>query len=155
MKISQLMLFSLFGTLCCFPLSVTLWVWIHLLYCSRDFCIRLLLWHSAHRKFLVYKSFFCDSNLKWQKLHLLFTTENPRDGGAWWAAVYGVAQSRTRLKRLSSSSSSTVSMASDKVSDAEGLIWMRESISHPCDRSSKTRMLVVMLLQKSVRPLLL
>ena len=32
--------------------------------------------------------------------------ENPRDGGAWWAAVYGVTQSRTRLKRLSSSSSS-------------------------------------------------
>jgi len=31
--------------------------------------------------------------------------ENPRDGGAWWAVVYGVAQSRTRLKRLSSSSS--------------------------------------------------
>ena len=30
--------------------------------------------------------------------------ENPRDGGAWWAAVYGVVQSRTRLKRLSSSS---------------------------------------------------
>ena len=24
--------------------------------------------------------------------------ENPRDGGAWWAAVYGVAQSWTRLK---------------------------------------------------------
>ena len=33
--------------------------------------------------------------------------ENPRDGGAWWAAGYGVAQSRTRLKRLSSSSSSS------------------------------------------------
>ena len=32
---------------------------------------------------------------------------NPRDGGAWWAAVYGVAQSQTRLKRLSSSSSSS------------------------------------------------
>ena len=32
--------------------------------------------------------------------------ENPRDGGAWWAAVYGVAQSRTCLTRLSSSSSS-------------------------------------------------
>ena len=31
--------------------------------------------------------------------------ENPRDGGAWWAAVYGVSQSRTRMKRLSSSSS--------------------------------------------------
>ena len=31
--------------------------------------------------------------------------ENPRDGGAWWDAVYGVSQSRTRLKWLSSSSS--------------------------------------------------
>ena len=31
--------------------------------------------------------------------------ENPRDRGSWWAAVYGVAQSRTRLKWLSSSSS--------------------------------------------------
>ena len=31
--------------------------------------------------------------------------ENPRDGGAWWAAVYGVTQSRTQLKWLSSSSS--------------------------------------------------
>src|SRR5574340_829190 len=30
--------------------------------------------------------------------------ENPRERGAWWAAVYGVAQSQTRLKRLSSSS---------------------------------------------------
>ena len=35
--------------------------------------------------------------------------ENPRDGGAWWAAVYGVAQSQTRLKRLLSSSSSSSS----------------------------------------------
>ena len=33
--------------------------------------------------------------------------ENPRDGGAWWAAVCGVAQSRTWLKRLSSSSKIT------------------------------------------------
>ena len=31
--------------------------------------------------------------------------ENPRDGRAWWAAVYGVTQSQTRLKQLSSSSS--------------------------------------------------
>ena len=34
--------------------------------------------------------------------------ENLRDGGAWWAAVYGVAQSWTRVKRLSSSSSSFI-----------------------------------------------
>ena len=33
--------------------------------------------------------------------------ENLRDGGAWWAAVYGVTQNPTRLKRLSSSSSSS------------------------------------------------
>ena len=34
--------------------------------------------------------------------------ENPKDGGAWWAAVNGVAQSQTRLKWLSSSSSSSI-----------------------------------------------
>ena len=33
--------------------------------------------------------------------------ENPRNGGAWWAAIYGVTQSRTRLKWLSCSSSSS------------------------------------------------
>ena len=37
--------------------------------------------------------------------------ENPRDGEAWWAPVYGVAQSRTRLKQLSSSSSRTYKRA--------------------------------------------
>ena len=36
--------------------------------------------------------------------------ENPRDRGAWWAAIYGVTQSWTRLKRLSSSSSSSSSL---------------------------------------------
>ena len=40
---------------------------------------------------------------KWQQLQCS-CLENPRDGGAWWAAVYGVTQSRTRLKRFSSSS---------------------------------------------------
>ena len=43
--------------------------------------------------------------------------ENPRDGGAWWAAIYGVTQSRTRLKRLSSSSSRGV----DGEGDGRGL----------------------------------
>ena len=33
--------------------------------------------------------------------------ENPRDGGAWWAAISGISQNQTRLKRLSSSSSSS------------------------------------------------
>ena len=39
--------------------------------------------------------------------------ENPKDGGTWWAAVYGVAQSWTRPKRLSSSSSSTYMLISN------------------------------------------
>ena len=43
--------------------------------------------------------------------------ENPRDGGAWWAAICVVAQSRTRLKRLSSSSSSILLISPD---------WCRE-----------------------------
>ena len=37
-----------------------------------------------------------------------FCLENPRDRGAWWAAIYGVAQSRTQLTWLSSSSSSII-----------------------------------------------
>ena len=43
--------------------------------------------------------------------------ENPKDGGAWWAAVYGVTQSRTRLKRLSSSSSQLIEKHSDAGKD--------------------------------------
>ena len=41
--------------------------------------------------------------------------ENPRDGGAWRAAISGVAQSQTRLKRLSSSSSNTTKETISKV----------------------------------------
>ena len=48
---------------------------------------------------------------KWQPSPLLCSClENPRNGGALWAAVYGVAQGRTRLTRLSSSSSSMCQM---------------------------------------------
>ena len=39
--------------------------------------------------------------------------ENPSDGGAWWAAIYGVAQGQTRLKQFSSSSSSYYHGGSD------------------------------------------
>ena len=39
---------------------------------------------------------------KWQPTPVFFL-KNPRDGGAWWAAICGVTQSRTWLKRLSSS----------------------------------------------------
>ena len=39
--------------------------------------------------------------------------ENPKDEGAWWAAIRGVARSRTRLKQLSSSSSSSSGLVGD------------------------------------------
>ena len=42
---------------------------------------------------------------KWQPIPVFLPGES-KDGGAWWAAIYGVAQSRTQLKQLSSSSSS-------------------------------------------------
>ena len=44
--------------------------------------------------------------------------ENPMDEGAWWAAVSGVAQSRTRLKRLRSSSSSSCANKTDNCNTA-------------------------------------
>ena len=55
--------------------------------------------------------------------------ENPRDGGAQWAAVYGVSQSQTRLKWLSSSSSS--SSMQGMVSSTEVLLG-EESRVIPC-----------------------
>ena len=47
----------------------------------------------------------CISGLSFLLLSKCSCLENPRDGGAWWASIYGVTQSRTRLKQLSSSSS--------------------------------------------------
>ena len=46
--------------------------------------------------------------------------ENPRDRRAWWAAIYGVAQSRTGLKRLSGSS------RSKETGKADGTQYLRE-----------------------------
>ena len=50
--------------------------------------------------------FFCAYSYLFDQFDFI-CLENPRDGGAWWAAIYGVAQSQTQLKRLSSSSSSS------------------------------------------------
>ena len=54
--------------------------------------------------------------------------ENPRDGGAWWAAVYGVAQSRPRLERLSSSSVFTRWLSVTAVSVKTSSLLPRESL---------------------------
>ena len=55
---------------------------------------------------------------KWHPTPVFLPGES-QGRGAWWAAVYGVAQSRTRLKRLSSSSSSNVRYADDTTFMAE------------------------------------
>ena len=73
--------------------------------------------------------------------------ENPRDGGAWWAAVSGVAQSRTRLKRLSSSSGSSSRAATTKYPKLCGLN-NRNVLSHSSgDQRSKIKMLSWFLLR--------
>ena len=51
--------------------------------------------------------------------------ENPRDGGAWWAAVYGVAQSRTWLKQLSSSSSVHLMLTHLQFLEIKLAVWQR------------------------------
>ena len=63
--------------------------------------------------------------------------ENPRDRGAWWAAVYGVAQSRTQLTWLSSSSSSS----------KPNLLCTH---THSTKGESATEHLVIILLNKDV-----
>ena len=50
--------------------------------------------------------------------------EDPKHGGAWWAAVYGVTQSRTRLKWLSSSNSSMDTSVINDQGDISFLIWV-------------------------------
>ena len=87
-------------------------------------------WNSLHSKGLsrafsntiVQKHQFFGAKLEQLHFHFLLSCigegngnplqcsclENPRDGEAWWAAVYGVTQSQTRLKWLSSSSSSSI-----------------------------------------------
>ena len=54
--------------------------------------------------------------------------ENPRDGGAWWAAVYGVAQSRTRLKRLSSSSEGSLLLAKILTDTIKNSQYIKDSL---------------------------
>ena len=52
--------------------------------------------------------------------------ENPRDGGAWWAAIYGVTQSRTRLKWLSRAGAGAAAAAAAKGSGRMG--WISEKL---------------------------
>ena len=49
--------------------------------------------------------------------------KNPRDGGAWWAAIYGAAQSRTQLKQLSSNSKQEVARINNDILEISELNW--------------------------------
>ena len=72
--------------------------------------------------------------------------ENPRDGRAWWAAIYGVTQSRTRLKRLNSSSSSSLPVSSAPSSSPALLPQLRTAPPHswiPTPSSSESSSLQV------------
>ena len=60
--------------------------------------------------------------------------ENPRDGGAWWAAVYGIAQSRIRLKWLSSSRGFFTSL------DAVSFFPLNCRMSDTCQAKKKRKM---------------
>ena len=59
-----------------------------------------------------------------------FCLENPRDGGAWWTAVYGVAQSRTRLKWLSSSSN-MIPVEKEMATHSSVLAWRIPGTGEP------------------------
>ena len=63
--------------------------------------------------------FHCYSLEKEMATHSSSCLESLRDGGAWWATIYGVAQSWTRLKRLSSSSSMRRREKSDKYANMQ------------------------------------
>ena len=69
---------------------------------SNDFSvfIEMIMWFLSSLLLVWYITLICGCTLQCSCL------ENPRDGGAWWAAVHGVAMSRAWLKRLGSSSSS-------------------------------------------------
>ena len=55
--------------------------------------------------------------------------ENPRDGGAWWAAICGVAESQTWLKRLSSNSSSNLNPNPNLLSRKHPMILAKITLS--------------------------
>ena len=69
--------------------------------------------------------------------------ENPRDGEAWWAAVYGVAQSRTQLKWLSSSSSSNTGEPWGRLSKCQAPCHRRIFMTLPANSGSVKKYVVI------------
>ena len=64
--------------------------------------------------------------------------ENPGDGGAWWAAVHWVAQSWTRLKRISSSSIIDIKVTEIKEVQTLAIFeWEKEKLSKCTEKKNK------------------
>ena len=61
--------------------------------------------------------------------------ENPKEGGAWWAAIYGVTQNRTRLKQHSSSSSSSSSLYENRSVQFSSVSQSCPTLCDPMNRS--------------------
>ena len=89
--------------------STTMWA-----YCGQMFCSLLHAQNQARDSYLCLRIQMLSGEGNGNPLQCS-CLENPRDGEAWWAAVCGVAQSWTRLKRLSSSSSSSSSSVGEKL----------------------------------------
>ena len=70
---------------------------------NHSFFCSLAVWEQLHIIGLATQLGILDNNGEGNGTRLQYSClENPMDRGAWWAAVHGVAKSRTRLKRLSS-----------------------------------------------------
>ena len=100
-------------------------------------------WLPRHRKMKPFPATASQEKSLTERLHFRFSLscigegngnplqcsclENPRDGEAWWAAIYGVTQSRIRLKRLSNSAAlAEKAMAPHSSTLAWKIPWMEE-----------------------------
>ena len=90
---------------------------------------------------------------KWQRTQCS-CLESPRDGGTWWAAVYGVTQSRTRLKWLSSSSSSRFPQQDIQAEDLYTLFTLPPSAEKSTGRCCAEKGPIVTLVMKKQLPTL-
>ena len=83
----------------------------------------------------------------------VFLPGESQDGGAWWAAIYGVAQSRTRLKRLSSSSSSTLPKSNrEEINPYEQSEWEKRDADKITEEKSKEQMATDLIDQRKEKP---
>ena len=67
--------------------------------------------------------------------------ENPRDGGTWWAAIYGVAQGQTRLKRLAAAAACVPDLIIVKVKVSQSCLTLCDPMDYTVNGILQARML--------------